>query len=386
MRLTCSFAVILSAATALVSQEVAVPGFHTEKVQASYVLAVPPMHDTKKATPLILDFHGACPPLSKGANLTNKRVWSKFVTKENVLVLGLNSRTRSWNTTKGAKDDPAYALHVLDAVRKKHALKTDEVYLAGFSSGSDFLCKAGFQLRGKFAGSLVVCPGPASVLGIRKGEILRVKDHPFYFVTGEKDYIRKDGAWQAFLMLEKTRGHVMYREVLNVGHSFPSTAEYQRCFHYLRVLAGKIKKPDDRKIADTAFVRADYLLASTHALKLGRKGRDLLDRIEERGKAMRRKAERVSWKRAPGRAYEMWWRVMTQFHRFPELTNAAKRELAEDRGISNADMLRARGRYYRRGGRIPVPVTPTWRPPQDKKKVKSTTTAEVLIKQASKKK
>lgn len=62
-------------------QEVEVRRFHTEKAKASYVLALPPSHNPKKASPLILDFHGAIQPGRKGANVTYDRLWSSFVRK-----------------------------------------------------------------------------------------------------------------------------------------------------------------------------------------------------------------------------------------------------------------------------------------------------------------
>ena len=67
-----TFVLILCLASAHVAaqQEVAVPDFDSKKIEASYVLAVPPKHSPKKETPLILDFHGACHPATKGANRT----------------------------------------------------------------------------------------------------------------------------------------------------------------------------------------------------------------------------------------------------------------------------------------------------------------------------
>ncbi|MDP6929379.1 MAG: M14 family zinc carboxypeptidase, partial [Planctomycetota bacterium] len=355
----------------LTAQEIEVPEFHTEKVKASYVIAVPPEHDAKKPTPLILDFHGAVAPSRKGANITYQRVWSRFVQKERMLILGLNSRTRGWNRVGDKSlDDTSYALHVLAEIRENHAVVDEEVYLAGFSSGSDFLCAGGLQLRGKFAGTLAVCPGPPNVLGLRKEEILRAKDHPFLFVTGEKDYIRKNGPWEAFLALEKAGARVMYREIEDLDHEFPSTAQYQECFQYLRILAGRVEA-DHAKIAKAALASGDYLLASTHAKKLGRNGSELLMQIAVIGKRMLEEAKQVSWKDQPGAAYEAWWRVMTQFHRFPDIARAAREELAVDRGIPNRDMLRARRDHHRSGGRAPAPATPVREPPPPSEKSKA---------------
>ena len=59
---------------ALPAQEIEVPEFHTEKAKASYVLAVPPKHDKKKSTPLILDFHGAAAPTSREASTATRSV------------------------------------------------------------------------------------------------------------------------------------------------------------------------------------------------------------------------------------------------------------------------------------------------------------------------
>ena len=359
--LLAAVAAVAGLAGSLPAQEIEVPEFHTEKAKASYVLAAPPDHDAARPTPLILDFHGAAAPSRKGANVTHERVWSKFVQQEPVLVLGPNARTRGWDRIRdeGATDTD-YALAVLAEVREQYAIADAEVYLAGFSSGSDFLCAGGIQQRGAFAGTLAVCPGPPNVVGLRGGELLRLQDHPVLFVTGEKDYIRKAGAWQAFVALEQVGAPVMYREIRDLDHAFPSTAQYRQCFHQLRILAGR-EAADDGAIAAAALVRGDYLLASTHARKQGAAGLELLARIEAIGTRMQAAARELSWQQRPGHAYEAWWRLMTQFHRFDAIAAAARAELAAGRSISNRDLLRARRDYFRSGDHLrpePAPLAP----------------------------
>ncbi|MHC4853632.1 MAG: M14 family zinc carboxypeptidase, partial [Planctomycetota bacterium] len=287
------------------------------------------------------------------------KVWSAFVKQLPVLVLGINARTRGWNRVKGEKNDTVYALHVLDLVQKQHKVDAEQIYLAGFSSGSDFLCSGGLQLQRKFAGSLVVCPGPSNVVGLRGGQLLKVKDHPFYFVTGEEDYIRKNGAWQAFLALEGAGGKVMYREVPGVGHKFPGTDEYERALRYLQMLAGHAGKPDHLAIAKAAIARKDYLLASTHLLRLGaddEKAKQLLAQIEAEGQKQLAAAAEIAFVDEPGRAYEAWWHLRTQFHRFPKIAEQAQAELDKKREISNRNLMRGRRDYFRNRGGAATPT------------------------------
>ena len=93
--------------------------------------------------------------------------------------------------------------------------------------------------------SLVICPGPPNVVGLRNGALLKCKDRAFYFATGEEDYIRKSGAWQAFLALDAAGARVMYREVPGVGHEMFDLDEYVWLFEYLEKLAKSEVDVDD---------------------------------------------------------------------------------------------------------------------------------------------
>ena len=294
----------LLAAASAEGMEIRVESFDLEKSQASYVIAVPESYDKSKKWPLIVDFHGAIAPRLKGANLTRERLWSKFVQQTPYLVVGLNGRTRAWGMTKGKLDDIAYAQHVLAEVRKQYSIDERRIYLAGFSSGSDFLCKSGLQLQGPFAASLVVCPGPPTVVGLRDGALLRAKAKPFYFLTGEEDYVRKSGAWQAFVALDAAGAKVMYREVPRVGHSFPAVAEYLRAIRYLESQVAR-KQEDKLTLAKQALDRQDFLLAST--LLQGNKeaaAAKLLLEIEKAGQQLQTAAAKLDGAKEPGQTYE----------------------------------------------------------------------------------
>ena len=331
-------------------QEFPLGDFDHGDVRASYVVSVPDGYDAAKPWPLILDFHGAIPPSRKGANLVAARVWSGFVGKARCLVAGPNGRTRAWGMVRGDRDDKAYAMRVLAGVQKKFTIDPRRVYLAGFSSGADFLCTGGLQQGGRFAGSLVICPGPPNVLGIRSGRLLKARKWPFYFATGEEDYIRKRGAWEAFLALEKAGGNVMYREVPGKGHEFFGIEEYARLFEYLEIMAGSGGKPDHLAIARRAIRRGDFLLATSHLSKLkNEKATELRAEAEKQGKKLLERAEAIDSEEEPGRAYEAWWRIRTQFHRLEPIADEARRRLdALEAKHAARDLYRARRGWFRR--------------------------------------
>ncbi|MHC4954654.1 MAG: M6 family metalloprotease domain-containing protein [Planctomycetota bacterium] len=316
---------------------------------ASYVVSLPKGYTKDRAWPLILDFHGAIAPSRKGAVVTRDRLWSKLVQELPYIVVGLNGRTRAWGMTRGEKNDIAFALHVLEEVRQKYNVEAARIYLAGFSSGSDWLCKSNVQLKGPFAGSLVTCPGPPNVVGLRGGELVRAKDHPFYFVTGEEDYIRKAGAWEAFLALEKLGARTMYREVPKKGHEFFGIEEYARLLPYLEGMAAKRDPAEDLRVARAAMKRGDYLMASSHLRRVdGKDAQSMLVELEAAAKRELGKAAAVNAALEPGRAYEAWWRVRTQFHHVPEVASAAQKRLDELMDtIGNRELLRARRLWFR---------------------------------------
>lgn len=333
------------------AQEVRVPAFDHGKVKASYVVSLPDAPDSGRAWPLILDFHGAIAPSRKGANLTRDRLWAEFARKAECIVVGLNCRTRGWNRVKGEKDDVAYALHVLAEVRKSHAVDAKRIYLAGFSSGSDFLCAADLQHRGPFAGSLVVCPGPPNVVGLRDGSLLEKKDHPFYFVTGEEDYIRKAGPWQAFLAVHRGGGRALFREVPAVAHAFPPVSVYVRLFRDLERFASiRTGTPECLAWAREALGLGDDLQAAI--LVAGGDATEkqpLLETIEKRGRAALREAASIDAAVEPGRAYEAWWKLRTNYFACPPLADRAEREMAAlEKKVGRRELYRVRRAWFRK--------------------------------------
>ncbi|MHC4600743.1 MAG: hypothetical protein ACYS47_17250, partial [Planctomycetota bacterium] len=355
--------------------EFALPEFDFGDVKTTVVVTLPPGYDGKTPLPLILDFHGAIHPSKKGARIT-QRIWRRFAEKVDCIVAGPNGRKTAWNQVRGEKDDLAYALAALDRVRREYNVDPKRIYLAGFSSGSDFLCSGGLQLRGPFAASWVICPGPPSVVGIKDGSLVKAKARPFYFASGEEDYVRKDGAWQAFLTLEKAGGRALYREVPRKGHKFFGTEEYVWQFGYLQLLAD----PDggsaalDVILAREAMKREDWLLASSHLLRARDRGDEeagkRLAEIEAKGADLLKEArsadldalieplEEAGWdytkaRKLPtlwkiGEAYERWWRLRTQFHRFPHIAKEAQ------------DALDDFSRRFGRHGRILYTARKAW--------------------------
>ena len=329
------------------SKEYRVPEFDIDGVEASYEVALPPDFDDSRKWPLILDFHGASSPGSKGANLTRISLWSHFVEQAPYIVVGINSRTRSWGRIEGPLDDGAYARHVLAAVLEKFPVNPDRVYLCGFSSGADFLCSSGLQLKIQAAGSLIVCPGPVHRLAVREDALRRVKAHAFIFVAGEEDYIGKIGAWQGFLTLERAGGRTMYREVQRIGHGFPSVSDYMVLFQTFERLSAPVNERDFLKIVPAAIEREDYLLLSTQLLGMdGPLAQHVSESIRKKGEALMTEALRIPAAES-GRAYEAWWRLRTQFHHFPGIgARAEKRLKAIERSMTSAELYRARGNWF----------------------------------------
>ncbi len=359
---SCLLACWLVVAGHVAAQEFPLPEFDVARAKASYVVSLPNNYSAEKKWPLIVDFHGAIAPSRKGANVTQRHVWSEFVKNAPFVVVGINGRTRAWNMTRGDKGDRAYTLRVLAEVRDKFAIDPARVYLAGFSSGADYLCSGGLQLEGLFAASLVVCPGPPNVVGLRDGSLLKGKVHPFYFATGEEDFIRKSGAWEAFLALDGADGaDVMYRQVPGDGHSYFGTRDYVRLRDSLERMASDI----DGKLGPTAsdaIARGDYLLASTHLLRSkDADARKQLAELRAKGELLAEEAARIDSKQNPGRAFEAWWKVRTQFHRFAPLARRAQDELDRiKKSVSGRELLRARGAWFKtRGeGGAPRPKAP----------------------------
>ncbi|MHC5010995.1 MAG: M14 family zinc carboxypeptidase, partial [Planctomycetota bacterium] len=356
-------------------EEYELPAFDHEDAEASYVVARPADWDGEEALPLILDLHGAIHPSRKGANLTVNRLWARFVEEVPCVVAAPNCRTRGWNRVQGEKDDRAYVLEVLERVREKWAIDPKRIYLAGFSSGSDYACTGGLQADGPFAGTLVVCPGPPNVVGIRNGALERVKAHPFLFAAGEEDYIRKSGAFEAYLHLQGLDGRTLYREVPEKGHEFFGLQEYVRLFADLERLAGTVPPGDPWLLAQEAGERGDYLLAETFARRASEAGvaeaKALLDELTALAKERLDTAFAVDAEAEPGRAYEALWAVWTQFHAFSDEADAAREALDAIEGrVPGRDLYRARRAFFesrsstggsappRGGGGAPPPAPP----------------------------
>ena len=169
LRLVALLALLAGPLVVAQDPEIRLPSFDVDVGKASYVVTHPDGHDAGHPTPLILDFHGAIHPSRKGAIVSRDRLWSNVVKQVPILVAAPNGRTRSWGRIQGEKDDLAYGAAVLAHMKRTFAVAPGRIYLAGFSSGADFLCTSGIQRSGEFAASLVTCPGPPNVVGIRNG-------------------------------------------------------------------------------------------------------------------------------------------------------------------------------------------------------------------------
>jgi HEAT repeat protein/predicted esterase len=342
------FILLLLVATVSFAQEHLVPAFDVDGVEASYVVSLPHTYNADTSWPLILDFHGATSPDSKGAGLTRRWLWSKFVEHAPYIVVGVNSRTRSWGTIEGSKSDLAFALHILAAAQDMYPIDAEKIYLCGFSSGANFVCAGGIQREAKIAGNLVVCPGPAHSGRKREEGLCLAKDTPFAFVAGEEDYIGKDGAWQAFLTVEQAGGKATYREVPRLAHALPPVDVYIRQFE-------SFSRPHS---AATGKAFLEVILQATHNNDLLRltdhlttvktnQAQKMVSQLERHSAAAVTAAAAIDAVAEPGRAYEAWWHIATQFHRFPESAATARAAIAAiDRRVDARDLYQARREWF----------------------------------------
>ncbi len=332
-------------------EEIPLPDFDHGAITATYVISTPSKWNGREPLPLILDLHGAIQPTKRGGSYTSRALWAKFVERVPCIVAAPNGRTRGWNGVKGEKDDRAYLQAVMEDVRGRHPVAKGRAYLAGFSSGSDFACTGGLQPLLGIDGTLVVCPGPPNVVGIRNGSLEKLKKQPFVFATGEEDYIRKSGAFDAYEHITSLGGKALYREVPSKGHVFFGMDEYVRLFEDLERLVREPKKVDWLALADAALEREDYLAANRYAARARKKQQRKADARLKKIMAARDTLLEAAGEiptSEHGRAYEAWWRLRTQFRvekAVRKKADAAIATLAE--ALSGRDLLRARRDYFR---------------------------------------
>jgi hypothetical protein len=332
-------------------EEIPLPVFDHGPITATYVISTPSKWNGREPLPLILDLHGAIQPSKRGGSYTSRALWAKFVERVPCIVAAPNGRTRGWNSIKGEHDDRAYLQAVMKDVRGRHPVAKGRVYLSGFSSGSDFACTGGLQPLLDIDGTLVICPGPPNVVGIRNGSLGKLQKQPFVFATGEEDYIRKSGAFDAYEHILSLGGTALYREVPDKGHVFFGMDEYVRLFEDLERLVNEPKKVDWLSLAEAALEREDYLAAARYAgrarKKQQRKADAVLKKLDAARDALLEAAGDVP---SPehGRAYEAWWHVRTQFRADKVARKKADEALAAlAESMSGRDLLRARRDYFK---------------------------------------
>ncbi len=332
--------------------EIPLAAFDHGAIKASYVISTPSTWNGIEPLPLILDLHGAIHPSKRGGSHTSGALWAGFVERVPCIVAAPNCRTRGWNRVKGALDDTAYLQAVMKDVRKRHPVAKGRIYLAGFSSGSDFACTGGLQPLLGIRGTLVVCPGPPNVVGIRNGSLEKIKNQPFVFATGEEDYIRKAGAFDAYEHIKSLGGDALYREVPRKGHVFFGMDEYVRLFQDLERLVHEPKEVDWLALAEAALERKDYLTATSHARSARKQQRRKADALVKRIQVARDElleAARSVPVSDHGRAYEAWWRLRTQFAGDKTARKKADAALATiAASLPGRDLMRARRDYFKR--------------------------------------
>jgi predicted esterase len=328
---------------------------------AFYVVTTPPGYDPKVAYPLILDFHGGNRARDKKAISNSDQIWCHFVKRRPLIVVGVNCGPwRAWMDRTKSKAEKyesgiAYVTTVYEEIRKNYRIDPKRMYLGGFSAGSNFLCASDVQLSAAFAGSLPLCSGPPNVSCIGTGTLDRTKDHPYLIVTGEFD-TRKHGPWAVFQKLEKLGANVMYYEMKYKAHSYPNTVDHLRLFDYLETMAQPDRHFDDLAVGKDAFERKEWLLASTHLLRVTgaaeSEAKALLAKIRTKGQEQLKQTESMDPKKDPGATFDAWWKLYTEFYRFSELSEIGRVNMeamtADYKSRrENSKLTRARGRFFK---------------------------------------
>jgi M6 family metalloprotease-like protein len=340
---------------------VPLPAFGGMDAGAFYVVTTPPGYDPKVAYPLILDFHGGNRARDRKAISNSDQIWRHFVKRRPLIVVGVNCGPwRAWMDRTRSKAEKyesgiAYVKSVYEQIRKNYRIDPRRMYLGGFSAGSNFLCASDIQLSAGFAGSLPLCSGPPNVSCIGTGTLNRTKDHPYLIVTGEFD-TRKHGPWAVFQKLEKLGANVMYYEMKYKAHSYPNTVDHLRLFEHLETMAQPDRHFDDLAVGKDAFEREEWLLASTHLLRVTGAGRSeatpLLAKIRALGKEQLKKTESMDPKKDPGATFDAWWKLYTEFYRFPKLSEVGRVNMEAMTADYNSrregsKLTRARGQFFK---------------------------------------
>jgi hypothetical protein len=187
-----------------------------------YQLWVPKDYDAKKAWPLIAF-------ISPGDGPLGWRAWQKVCEEQGVLFCSPHGAGNNCPAGKRTR----IVLDMLDDVRRHYRIDPEQTYLGGFSGGGRMACTIAFALPEFFGGVVPVCgtnPLP-SVTYLRHRAVDRLS---VAFVTGEKDFNRKENEVYMQPQLHDLGVRTRLWVVPKLGHAVPSAPVLAEVYAWLK--------------------------------------------------------------------------------------------------------------------------------------------------------
>ena len=196
------------------------PGYDSTKQR--YQLFVPRQYKAGVAWPLVLF-------ISAGDQPAGWEVWQKLCDQEGVFFCAPFAAGNSVATGQRTR----IILDALDDVRRAFRIDPDQTYLTGFSGGARMSCAIAFGLPEYFGGVVPLCgtnpvAGP-TYLRHRLEDRLSVA-----FVTGEKDFNRKENEEYMGPWLKELGIRSKLWVVPKLGHAVPSADVLREAYAWLK--------------------------------------------------------------------------------------------------------------------------------------------------------
>ncbi len=176
-----------------------------------YQLYEPESYNKAKSWALVLF-------ISPGNGPMGWKPWAKTCEKRNVFFCSPYSAGNK--TAAGLRT--RIVLDVLDDVRRKYRIDPDQTYLTGFSGGGRMACAIGFRLPEYVGGVIPIC-GTNPISGPTYLRHLIQDRLSVSFLTGEKDFNRKENEVYMQPMFEELGIRSRLWVVPKLGHAIPSS-------------------------------------------------------------------------------------------------------------------------------------------------------------------
>jgi polyhydroxybutyrate depolymerase len=120
--------------------------------QRSYLLHVPPGHDSTKATPLVISLHGAAGWPAQQMNLSR---WNRLADEQDFLVVypAGSGFPRIWHVSQGPElmQDVGFIAALIDTLRAAHDIDSARIFVDGMSNGGGMAFVLSCTLSGRVA-------------------------------------------------------------------------------------------------------------------------------------------------------------------------------------------------------------------------------------------